>query len=83
MSSTNEHTWRVGELATVTDVTVRTLRHYDEIGLLGPSARTETGPRRYTSTDVARLQQILALRALGLSRSDIAGAPDRFGAGDR
>lgn len=50
---------------------MRTLRHYDEIGLLRPSARTENSPRRYTSTDAARLQQVLALRALGLALPDI------------
>lgn len=59
--------WKVGELARRTRVSVRTLHHYDEIGLLSPSLRSESGYRLYTGTDVARLQQILSLRALGFS----------------
>src|SRR6476620_1521247 len=56
---------RVGELAKRTGLTVRTLHHYDEIGLLKPSLHT--GYRLYTATDVARLQQVLSLRQLGFS----------------
>lgn len=52
-------------------VTVRTLRYYDREGLLSPSARTEAGHRQYTDTDFARLQQILALKFLGLSLDEI------------
>ncbi|MFL6194352.1 MAG: MerR family transcriptional regulator [Thermoanaerobaculia bacterium] len=58
--------WKVGELAKRTGVSVRTLHHYDEIGLLTPSHRSGSGYRLYTGADVARLQQILSLRALGL-----------------
>lgn len=76
--------WKVGELAKRTGVSVRTLHHYDEIGLLSPSHRSESGYRLYTGTDVRRLQQILSLRTLGfslegikefLSRPDVT--PDR------
>jgi MerR family transcriptional regulator, thiopeptide resistance regulator len=59
--------WKVGELAKRTGVSVRALHHYDEIGLLSPSHRSEAGYRLYTETDVARLQQIRSLRALGFS----------------
>jgi DNA-binding transcriptional MerR regulator len=59
--------WKVGELAKRTGVSVRTLHHYDEIGLLSPSHRSPAGYRLYTGADVARLQQIRSLRALGLS----------------
>jgi len=48
-------------------VTVRTLRYYDRMGLLSPTARTEAGHRQYTNADLARLQQILALKFLGFS----------------
>jgi DNA-binding transcriptional MerR regulator len=48
-------------------MTVRTLHHYDEIGLLVPSERTASGHRLYTYHDVARLQQIQSLRMLGFS----------------
>ncbi len=57
---------RIGELARRTGLSVRALHHYDAIGLLVPSARTDAGHRRYTAEDVARLQQIASLRALGL-----------------
>jgi DNA-binding transcriptional MerR regulator len=50
---------------------VRTLHHYDEIGLLCPSARSDAGYRLYHRDDVARLQRIQALRAFGMSLSDI------------
>jgi DNA-binding transcriptional MerR regulator len=66
----------VGELARRTGLTVRTLHHYDAIGLLVPSARTEAGHRRYTAADVERLQQIASLRALGLSLDAIREALD-------
>ena len=61
--------WKVGELAERTGLTVRTLHHYDAIGLLSPSERTGSahgsGHRLYTAADVARLQQILSLKHLG------------------
>jgi DNA-binding transcriptional MerR regulator len=55
-------------------VTVRTLHHYDEIGLLTPSARTDAGYRCYSSGDLERLQQILFYRELGFSLERIATA---------
>lgn len=64
--------FRVGELAKRTGLTVRTLHHYDEIGLLAPSKRTSAGYRLYGAQDVARLQQIVSLRQLGLSLEEIA-----------
>lgn len=64
-------TWRVGELAERTGLTVRALHHYDDIGLLVPSGRTAAGHRRYTSADVARLHRIRALRGFGLSLAEI------------
>lgn len=67
---------KVGELARRTGLTVRTLHHYDEIGLLTPSGRSEAGYRQYSRTDVARLHGIQALRHLGLSLADIAGVLD-------
>lgn len=53
-------------------MTVRTLRYYDRVGLLSPTAYTEAGHRRYTDTDFARLQQILALKFLGFSLDEIS-----------
>src|SRR5437868_15006110 len=70
---------KVGELARRTGLTVRTLHHYDEIGLLHPSLRTESGHRLYTAADVARLQQITSLRQLGFSLEEIRGCLHRPG----
>jgi DNA-binding transcriptional MerR regulator len=66
----------VGEVARMTGVTVRTLHHYDEIGLLSPSARTAAGYRRYAAPDLDRLQHILAYRALGFPLDRIAALLD-------
>ncbi len=68
---------RVGELAKRTGLTVRTLHHYDDIGLLRPSARTEAGYRLYNREDIARLHRIQALRGLGMTLADIGAALDR------
>lgn len=62
---------KVGELARQTGLTVRTLHHYDAIGLLKPSGRSDAGYRLYNQADVARLHGIQALRHLGLPLSDI------------
>jgi DNA-binding transcriptional MerR regulator len=62
---------KVGELAALANLTVRTLHHYDSIGLLQPSARSDAGYRLYDRDDVARLQNIQALRAFGMNLSDI------------
>lgn len=65
-------TWRIGQLAEATGVSVRSLRHYDAIGLLVPSGRNAVGHRRYTAAEVERLHQILALRDFGLSLAEVA-----------
>jgi DNA-binding transcriptional MerR regulator len=70
---------KVGELARRTGLTIRALHHYDEIGLLQPSLRTESGHRLYTSGDVARLQQVLSLRQLGFSLEEVRDCLDRPG----
>jgi DNA-binding transcriptional MerR regulator len=62
---------RIGELATATGLTVRTLRHYDQIGLLRPKTRTEGGYRLYGEAEVQRLQQIRSLQSLGFSLEQI------------
>ncbi|WP_338861657.1 MerR family transcriptional regulator (plasmid) [Mycetohabitans rhizoxinica] len=67
----------VGELAKRSGLTVRTLHHYDAIGLLKPSARSEAGYRLYSRDDVARLYQIHALRRFGMSLADIGACLDR------
>lgn len=58
---------QIGELAERTGLSIRTLRHYDEIGLLRPSARTEGGFRLYTADDESRLLLIRRMKPLGYS----------------
>jgi MerR family transcriptional regulator, thiopeptide resistance regulator len=72
----SERTWRVGELASASGVSVRTLHHYDELGLLSPSERTPAGHRLYTADDVRRLHRVLALRGFGLSLADVGRVLD-------
>jgi DNA-binding transcriptional MerR regulator len=69
----------VGELASASGLTVRTLHHWDEIGLLRPAERSGAGHRRYSDGDVRRLYRIVALRGLGLSLEDVAAALDDDG----
>lgn len=61
----------VGAVARMSGVTVRTLHHYDEIGLLRASGRSEAGYRRYADGDLDRLQRILFYRELGFGLDDI------------
>jgi DNA-binding transcriptional MerR regulator len=62
----------VGQLAQLVGTTVRTLHHYDEIGLLSPSGRSDAGYRLYTPEDVTRLRHVIVYRRLGFSLEDIA-----------
>jgi MerR family transcriptional regulator, thiopeptide resistance regulator len=68
---------KVGELAKRTGLTVRTLHHYDDIGLLKPSLHTESGHRLYTLRDLARLQQIVSLRQLGFALDQVRECLER------
>ena len=62
----------VGEVAALAGVTVRTLHHYDRIGLLSPSGRTATGYRQYSPADLDRLHQALLYRELGFPLEEVA-----------
>jgi DNA-binding transcriptional MerR regulator len=64
VSGVEEHL-TVGGVAELAGVTVRTLHHYDEIGLVQPSARTAAGYRAYSAGDVERLREVLSYRRLG------------------
>ena len=61
----------VSQVAGIAGISVRTLHHHDEIGLLKPSGRSAAGYRLYSDSDMARLQQILCFRALELPLDDI------------
>jgi DNA-binding transcriptional MerR regulator len=64
--------YSVGQVARISGVTVRTLHHYDQIGLLTPSGRSAAGYRRYSEEDLQRLHQILTYRELGFPLEEIA-----------
>ena len=72
--------WTVGELARLAGVTVRTLHHYDRIGLVTPSDRTAAGYRSYDVRDLDRLQQVLVYRELGFPLEEVATLLDDPGA---
>ena len=66
----------VGKVANLAGVTVKTLHHYDEIGLLSPGGRSEAGYRIYEATDLERLQRILFYRELGFALEEISAILD-------
>ncbi|MGW0628438.1 MerR family transcriptional regulator [Streptomyces sp. NPDC002758] len=68
--------YSVGQVAAFAGVTVRTLHHYDEIGLLVPGGRSHAGHRRYDDADLDRLQQILFYRELGFPLDEVAALLD-------
>ncbi|MER5213265.1 MerR family transcriptional regulator [Streptomyces sp. NPDC002838] len=68
--------YSVGRVAGFAGVTVRTLHHYDDIGLLVPSERSHAGHRRYSDADLDRLQQILFYRELGFPLDEVAALLD-------
>jgi len=63
--------YSIGQVAKLARVTVRTLRHYDQTGLLHPSGRSEAGYRSYSADDIERLQRILCYRQLGFPLDQI------------
>jgi DNA-binding transcriptional MerR regulator len=71
-----EQNWRIGQLASSSGLSLRTLRYWDSLELVRPSARTEGGHRLYAPHDVERLYRVLALRSLGLSLESIATCLD-------
>ena len=69
-------TYRVADVARLSGVSIRALHHYDAIGLLVPTGRTEAGYRLYTDRDLLRLQQILIGRELGFPLDEIKRSLD-------
>jgi MerR family transcriptional regulator, thiopeptide resistance regulator len=65
--------YRAREFADLAGVTVRALHHYDRVGLLEPSGRSASGYRLYTDADLARLEQIVVLKSVGLPLKGIRG----------
>ncbi len=75
--------YTVGQVADLAGVTIRTLHHYGQIGLLEPQERSPTGYRRYSEADLQRLQHILFYRELGFPLEEIAVILDDPGADSR
>lgn len=73
MSTATRETYRIGEVASLVGVTTRTIRYYEELGLLGAASdRPKGGHRLYTAGDVARLRELVRLRdLLGLSLEEL------------
>jgi MerR family transcriptional regulator, copper efflux regulator len=67
----SDRTMHIGELAERTGLSLRTIRHYDEIGLLKPSGRTDGGFRLYTEPDLERLLLIRRMKPLGFALEDM------------
>ncbi|MFD3656877.1 MerR family transcriptional regulator [Streptomyces sp. NPDC058620] len=75
---------RIGEVAARTELSLRTIRHYEESGLVAPSARSQGGFRLYTEADVARLMVIRRMKPLGFTLDqmrELLDATDRLDAG--
>ncbi len=76
---------QIGEVAARTELSLRTIRHYEETGLVIPSARSQGGFRLYTEADVSRLMVIRRMKPLGFTLDqmrDLLDAVDRLDAGD-
>ena len=71
MKDAQEKLFKAAEFAALTGVTVRTLHHYDRLGLLKPSRYSGAGYRLYCQSDVARLEQIVALKFIGFPLNEI------------
>jgi len=76
VNSQSPRMFRVGEVAGISGVTVRTLHHYERIGLLAPAGRSPAGYRLYSEADCERLSRILYYRELGFPLDDIAALLD-------
>ncbi|WP_407548484.1 MerR family transcriptional regulator [Streptomyces sp. Pv4-95] len=80
----SEH-MQIGEVAVRTELSLRTIRHYEETGLVIPSARSQGGFRLYTEADVTRLMVIRRMKPLGFTLDemrDLLRATDRLDSGD-
>ncbi|MGW7518473.1 MerR family transcriptional regulator [Streptomyces sp. NPDC054796] len=76
---------QIGEVAARTELSLRTIRHYEETGLVVPSARSQGGFRLYTEADVARLMVIRRMKPLGFSLDEmreLLAATDRLDSGE-
>lgn len=78
MSKTEIKPVQIGELAKALDITTRTIRYYEEIGLMGKTERLGGGTRTYSKEEVLRLKFILKLKTLGISLKEMKELSDIF-----
>jgi len=78
MQTIVEKSVQIGELAKKLGITTRTIRYYEEIGLMGPSERVGGGTRTYCRDDVLRLKFILKLKELGISLKEMQELAENF-----
>ncbi|MBU8820911.1 MerR family transcriptional regulator [Mycolicibacterium goodii] len=71
MSDTDAELLQIGEVATRTELSIKTIRHYDEVGLVVPSVRSAGGFRLYTGHDVRRLLAIRRMKPLGFTLDEM------------
>ncbi len=69
--TTDDGHLQIGEVATRTELSVKTIRHYDEVGLVTPSARSAGGFRLYTTSDIDRLLAIRRMKPLGFTLEEM------------
>lgn len=78
MAIQNEELVQIGEVAKQLGITTRTIRYYEEIGLMGLSERVGTGARLYNSENILRLKFILKLKELGIGLKEMQDLADNF-----
>ena len=78
MKTATEKLVQIGELAKQLGITTRTIRYYEEIGLMGPSERLGGGTRTYSRDDILRLKFILKLKELGISLKEMQELAENF-----
>lgn len=80
MTEPQEPLLQIGKLAKQLGITTRTIRYYEEIGLMGPSKRSGGGARSYNRDDILRLKFILKLKELGISLKEMQSLAETFDA---
>ena len=78
MTKPQESLIQIGKLAKQIGITTRTIRYYEEIGLMGPAKRSSGGARSYNPDDVLRLKFILKLKELGIGLKEMQSLADTF-----
>ncbi len=78
MSDKEQKSVQIGKLAKSLSITTRTIRYYEEIGIMGPPERLEGGTRTYNQDDILRLKFILKLKELGISLKEMQELAENF-----